>query len=969
MIMVLACGALVHTLAQDVSGTVTDVNGETIIGASVVLKGTSNGTVTDFDGNYLLSNVSKDAVLEFSYVGYESQTIAVEGRQIINVVMAEMSVGMEEVVVIGYGSLSKKEVSSSIVQVDSKDFVKGPMNNPMEMLTGKVAGLTVNTTSAADPNSNSTLQIRGAGSLSGGYEPLYVIDGIAGGNIRNISSQDIESITVLKDAASAAIYGTRGANGVVLVTTKRSRAEQGHFQVTYDSYFGANVAKPHMQVLSADEFRRSRRGTDYGASTDWYSEITRPVAYDINQYLNVATTSKGGSYTASINYKEANGLDIVSKRREYGGRFAMEQKMLKDYLTLSASLAGRRVDETWGDNGQVDNALGMNPTMPVYNEDGSYYQPTGVTGAVNPVTRLKETSSNGQRRYLMANAGVKLKLYTDEHHNLNTSATYSLDYNDLKSNTYASSLSNESYWGGYKGRANVNYQKNQVHHLDWLINYDFQMDDHTLRFVAGTSWEQYTWEQVGAENRNFTFDKTMWHSLGSGSWLSEGLANMWTGKSQASLFGFFGRVNYNWKDMLFLSASFRREASTKFGMNSRWGNFPSASIAWEMMSASFMQPASSVLKSLKPRFSYGVTGREPSDSYQSLSTYSPRHQYFIDGEWVVGYAPSSNANPMLSWEKSESYNIGVDFDLWNRLRGSVEYYIRRSPDLLYQYTAPQPPYVHPTILVNVGTTTNRGVEVSLNGDILSGKAVNWNMGVNYAYGRTYLTKLSNDIYQAAYLDLYLKPGVGTSEYFFRVEEGGEIGQFYGYEYAGTDENGNMLIFDNEGNKQPVGSADLTWKRNIGNGAPKHTLSWSNQLSWKGFDLSILFTGAFDYDIFNMRKYGMGLQGCGTDNVLRTAYTADKDVKTGGGVISSYFLEDGSYFKLDNITLGYNWDWQNKVVDGLRLYVTAKNVATFTGYSGNDPSIVAVNGITPGVDISSAYPTATQFCLGVTLKLH
>jgi TonB-dependent SusC/RagA subfamily outer membrane receptor len=282
MIMVLACGALVHTLAQDVSGTVTDVNGETIIGASVVVKGTSNGTVTDFDGNYLLSGVGADAVLEFSYVGYESQTIAVEGRKIIDVVMAEMSVGMDEVVVIGYGSLSKKEVSSSIVQVDSKDFVKGPMNNPMEMLVGKVAGLTVNTTSAADPNSNSSLQIRGAGSLSGSNEPLYVIDGIAGGDIRNLSSQDIESITVLKDAASAAIYGTRGANGVVLVTTKKSRAEQGHFQVTYDSYFGANVAKPHMQVLTADEFRRSRRGTDYGASTDWYSEITRPVAYDVN---------------------------------------------------------------------------------------------------------------------------------------------------------------------------------------------------------------------------------------------------------------------------------------------------------------------------------------------------------------------------------------------------------------------------------------------------------------------------------------------------------------------------------------------------------------------------------------------------------------------------------------------------------------------------------------------------------------
>ena len=268
MIMVLACGALVRTLAQDVSGTVTDTNGETVIGASVVVKGTSNGTVTDFDGNYLLSNVGADAVLEFSYVGYESQTITVEGRQIIDVVMTEMSVGMDEVVVIGYGSLSKKEVSSSIVQIDSKDFVKGPMNNPMEMLTGKVAGLTVNTTSAADPNSSSSLQIRGAGSLSGSNEPLYVIDGIAGGDIRNISSQDIESITVLKDAASAAIYGTRGANGVVLVTTKKSRAEQGHFQVTYDSYFGANVAKPHMQVLSADEFRRSRRRRSRGKKSN-----------------------------------------------------------------------------------------------------------------------------------------------------------------------------------------------------------------------------------------------------------------------------------------------------------------------------------------------------------------------------------------------------------------------------------------------------------------------------------------------------------------------------------------------------------------------------------------------------------------------------------------------------------------------------------------------------------------------------
>ena len=952
--------------ADVIKGTIVDVSGEPLIGATVQVQGSTTGTITDFDGNFEI-NCPLGAQLEFSYVGF--QTTVIPAAANMRVVLSEDSKQLEEVVVVGYGSLSKKEVSSSIVQIDAKDFVKGPMNSPMEMLNGKVAGLTVNSTSAADPNSASSLQIRGAGSISASNEPLYVIDGIAGGDIRNLSSQDIESITVLKDAASAAIYGTRGANGVVLVTTKKGSGEQGRFQVTYDSYFGTSVARPSPRVLTADEFRRSRRGTDYGASTDWYGAITRPATYDINQYVNISTATKGGVYTASINYKEATGLDIISKRQEYGGRFAMEQKVLKDYLTISVGLSARRVNEDWGDNGQFDNALGMNPTMPIYNADGSYYQPTGVTDAVNPVTRLLETKSQGKRLYMLANAGLKLKLYSDEHHNLNTSVSYSLDYNDLKSDTYASSRSNESYWGGYNGRAHVNYEKNYTHHLDWLINYDFQMGDHSLKAVVGTSWEKHNWENAGNENRNFTFDNMLWNNMGAGTWMAEGLASMWTGKSENSLLGFFGRINYNWRDMLFASVSLRREASTKFGVKSRWGNFPSASIAWEMTEASFMEPAKEVVKSLKPRFSFGVTGREPSDAYQSLATYSSRYQYFIDGEWVVGYAPSSNANAALGWEKSVSYNVGVDFDLWGRLRGSIEYYIRESRDLLYNYTAPQPPFVYSSILVNVGTTTNRGVEISLNGDIFHRKNFSWNMGVNYAYGRTYLTKLSNDVYQASYLDLYQKPGVGTSEYFFRVEEGGEIGQFYGYEFAGVDPSGNMMVYDDTNTPRPASQADASWKRHIGHGAPRHNISWTNSFEFHNFDLSIMFTGAFDFYIFNMRKYGMGLQGCGTDNVLLTAYTADKQVRTGGGVISSYFLERGDYFKLDNITLGYNWTWKDKLVDGLRLFVTAKNIGTITGYSGNDPSIVAITGITPGVDNASAYPTATQLCLGVTLKLH
>lgn len=342
----------------------------------------------------------------------------------------------------------------------------------------------------------------------------------------------------------------------------------------------------------------------------------------------------------------------------------------------------------------------------------------------------------------------------------------------------------------------------------------------------------------------------------------------------------------------------------------------------------------------------------------------------MDGQWVTGYAPSANANPSLGWEKSKALNIGIDFEMFkSRLRGSIEYFDRRSEDLLYNYTAPQPPYVWSSILVNVGTTKNTGIELSLTYDAVKSKEWSWTTGINYSYGTTKFIKLSNDIYKASYIDLYLKPGVGTSEYFFRVQEGGKVGQFWGYEYAGHDEQGNMLVYNKNNEKVLTTNVDASDKRYIGNGAPSHFLSWSNYIRYKQFDLSMLFRGAFGFDIFNMRKYGMGLQLCGTDNVLRSAYLDDKDVKSGGGVISSFFLEDGSYFKLDNVTIGYNFTPKSqKYVKSLRVYLAAKNLFTLTGYSGNDPSIVTQTGITPGVDSNSAYPTATQVSLGVTLKL-
>lgn len=442
-----------------VRGTVKDATGEPVIGANVMVKGTSNGTITDIDGKYSVSDVNSSSVLVFTFIGYKNEEMACKGQHEINVILSEDLQTLDEVVVVGYGSLSKKELSSSIVQVDKSQFQQGAMNNPMEMLTGKVAGLNVNNTASANPNSGSSLQIRGATSITASNDPLIVIDGIAGGDIRNLSSQDIESMTVLKDAASAAIYGTRGANGVILITTKKGVSEPGTAKVTYDSWFGVNLVNDGPDILSPDEFRRSRRGTDYGASTDWYGLLLRDFSYDNNQYVSIDGSTKNGYYGASFNYKNATGIDLKSEREEYGGRFVIEQRVIDNRLQLNGSLNARRVNETWGNDGMFDTALSMNPTMPLYDDKGNYYQPSSPTGARNPVAELKDIDNNGQRLYVLGTAEAKLNILRSEKQTLNTSLSYSLHYNDLKQQYFTPSTSGESYWNGYKGRAEVTYQK------------------------------------------------------------------------------------------------------------------------------------------------------------------------------------------------------------------------------------------------------------------------------------------------------------------------------------------------------------------------------------------------------------------------------------------------------------------------------------------------------------------------------
>ncbi|MCH5226869.1 MAG: SusC/RagA family TonB-linked outer membrane protein [Muribaculaceae bacterium] len=959
-----------------VTGTVTDPIGEVLIGVSVSVKGDqTKGTATDFDGNYTLKEVPSNATLVFSYVGFQSKEIAVNGRTVVDATLSEDHELLDEVVVIGYGTLSKKEVSSSIVQVNSDDFMKGAVNSPMEMLTGKVAGLNVSSTASADPNGGADLQVRGATSISAGNGPLIVVDGVPGADIKTIAPQDIESMSVLKDASSAAIYGTRGANGVILITTKKGSGEVGKPLVTYDSYAAIGFAKGKPQVLSPEEWRAARRGHDFRSNTNWYDLITRDVNYDTNQYVGIeGALNGGGYYTASISYKNANGLDIKSKREEFGGRAAVSANTLDNHLKFTFTLNARKSNEDYKVGNYFGRALTLNPTMPVYNPDGTWYRPNDVTNPTNPVNQMTTPTSKGVQDYILGTADLRYNIWSNEYNTLSTTLSYSYTYHDFKKSTYYPSESDTSINGGFNGEADLSYEKWWTNRLEWLGNYTFQNEDNNLGVVVAYSYERSDYNSMSESNYDFTFNSPLWNNIGAGSWLAEGRANMGSYASQNTLIGFLGRVNYSWKNMIIASASVRHEGSSKFGSDRKWGTFPAASVAWEMAQAPFLRDYVQVVQSLKPRFSYGQTGRSDFNPYQALPTYSSVGEYPMNGvnnQWDQGYRPSNNANALLGWEKLISYNVGVDFMLWNRVYGSIEYFDRESKDLLYRYTAPQPPFIYDNILVNVGTIRNEGVELALNGDIIVNKPVTWTMGINYSYSTTKLTKLSNDVYQAAYLDLYSTGGIGSTSYLFRVEEGGKVGQFYGFKTAGVDpENHTMLVYNKDNEIIPVSAANQDDKRYIGNGAPQHFLTWSNSLKYKGWDLNLMFTGAFGFDIYNNMRVGMGLQQGGSVNVLRSAYGKDQDLWYNPGDVTSYFLEKGDYFKLENITLGYTFPLKNrKILDSLRIYLSAKNVFTLTKYKGTDPSAVPSTGLTPGVDNSDAYPQATQLTLGVTVRFR
>lgn len=948
-----------------VKGVVVDKSGEPVIGANVVVKGTTNGSITDLDGNFSISDVPANAVLEISYIGYKTQTVEVKGQSSIQVTLLEDSETLDEVVVVGYGSSVKKDLTTAVTSVKSKDFLQGAVNDAMQMVDGKVAGVTVNSAAAADPNSSSSIQVRGASSLKAGNSPLIVIDGMPGGDLRNLAQQDIESITVLKDGSAAAIYGSRGANGVILVTTKQGKA--GKTTITYDGYVEHDFVASQPEVLDAESYLEHVTGaTDYGYRTNWYDELINKNNIGHNHNVSISGGSETTIFRLSTNYKEKEGLDISSDRTEYGLRGNFKHTTLEGLLEVGGNFSYRVADEKYTDYSSFKQAVQLNPTFNVDEMDAF----RGADYSYNPVKNLTERDNGAKQTYSTIDLNIKLNILK----NLNTEVKLGRQGHAKKQQDYKFSTHRECINNDYKGRAYIKQEDWTDWTFEWLGNYSFAIDKHDFKIMAGYSYQQFDYESFDVDNRNFPSDAFQTNNIGAGDYMRavSGRLGMSSNKTQEKTIAFLGRVNYNYNDLFLFTGSLRQEGNTKFGDDHKWGLFPAASAAFRLSKLPVFEN-SGLVDDLKVRFSYGVTGRSGFDKYISLAKYTGYGQYWSDtyNTWIKGYGPGNNPNKDLAWEKQVSYNLGFDYTLFDsRLSGSLDLFIREGRDVIGDYNVPLPPYLHSSIVANVGTTTSKGFEFQGNWDAYQGKDFSYSTNLTLSYTTSKLKSFSNEKYQLGYIEGDGFPSPGNPGSAQRLEDGKAIGSFYGFRYAGVDDNGNILIWagGEEGGETKLGS-DGNEKDKVyldGTGVPKWELAWGNTFTYKNFDFSFFFRGRFRYKIMNQYEMYYGLQVIAGDNKLTSAYDENAHIK-GSKIICDYFLQNGNYLRLDNITVGWTPKLKTKWISNLRVYGTLKNVLTLTKYTGVDPTTVTTTGLWPGIGGLEVYPTARNLTFGVQIS--
>ncbi len=958
--------------AISVSGVVVDESGMALPGVTVIEKGTTNGTVTDIDGNFDLEVASNESILNFSFIGMQTVEMPVGDRRTFNITMADDVQSLNEVVVIGYGTQKKKEITSAVANVSSEDFVQTGVRSPMELIQGKVAGLNIVRTQGNNPNGTTDIQLRGLTSVKGTTQPLIVIDGIPGGNLDLLQQDDIATFDVLKDGSAAAIYGTRGNAGVILITTKKGKSGQARFD--YSNYFQREFVDRRPDNLTAEQYRdliaqgEISENNDLGASTDLYDELLNKE--NLSQYHNFAASggSTNSNYRVSFFFNDGQGIAKENSRKQYGGRMSFSQTGLQDRLTLATNLAVNLFDANrlGGNTGDFEQAVQRNPTAPIFNPDGTFVE-TEAYNNYNPLSRYANRTN--QRNQMNLSGDVRLTLELMEgltvsafgaHQRLTFNDRYYQSMNDFENRPtsqyrgtgYASKF-NRLEWNN-TFEATVNYKKN--------FN-----EQHNLDLIGGYSYQYFTREEFNVNNSGFTTDGFQDWNLGAGSAINNTLLprpGMGSLKYDNTLIAFFGRASYSYKDKYFAQATLRREGSSKFGANHKWGNFPAVSVGWALSEESFLSNNSTV-NNLKMRLGYGVTGNQGIDNYLSLVTLSTGGVYPQEGVYYQTYGAARNPNPDLRWEKKKEWNLGFDFLLFsNRLNGSLDFYTRTTEDLLYDYTAQQPAFVKGSILTNVGSINNKGIELFLSSTILEKGDFSWQVDLTANTQINEISSLSNDVFTVSWIETGGLPSPGNLGNAIRVEEGGAVGNFFGKRFAGFNEDGKWLFYKADGSTGTAGEMSQEDLTIIGNGVPKYMASLNNVFRYKGWDLTVFFRGKFDFDILNTKEMYFGNKRWLPNNLLESAITRHAELDD-DPQYSDYYLENGSFVKLDNITLGYTFKVGGKYVKNLRMYASGRNIATFTGYSGLDPELQDV-GFTTGIDGRGFYPRTKSFTLGLNV---
>lgn len=980
------CLLMLQTTGQaqtrEVKGIVTDSAGAPLISVSVNIKGSKTGTTTDKNGSFSLLAPQTATTLVISSVGYETQEVPISNGP-LNVLLypASTSLSTVTVIAVGYGALDKKEVTSAITHLSGKDLNMFGGNAVLNSMQGKVAGLNVVNTAQSDPNAGPSIQLRGVSSRNAGLGPLYVINGVPGGNVDNLNQNDIESIDVLKGGAASAIYGTRGSNGVIIITTKKGASTPF---AMYDVYTSFDIHNNRVNVLDAQDFVKYNRGADYGANTNWIDAVSRKYAFNQKHTLQFSGGGSRTNYIVSFDFRDAKGLDLRSDKREYGARLTLNHTSANNLYTATINIAPRYLKSNNASYNAFSQGLTLNPTLPVHdttNPNRFLFINTGFAGAYNPVEELKTVQSGTEGKYLDWNASFKLNLTKD----LYSQVTLAQQSNDFFDFGFTPSY-NTGAINGNNGRnsANRNYKKSDQYVFEWIGNYKKRIKDHNFNLMGGYSYNYFVNSGMNAGNQNFPSDVLTYNNIGTGQYNIPIPMNPQPGdytfrtvgsyKDDSKLIAFFGRLNYDFAKKYYVSASLRYEGSSKFGYDNKWGYFPAASVGWRISDESFF-PKLSWVDELKLRGDYGETGNQDFGNYLSLDTYSGYGYFTFNGASYQVWGPSQNTNYNLQWEKAQNFNVGLDFELLHRrLSGSLNYYIRTNKDLLGYYNVPVPPFVQTTTFANVGTMKNSGLELQLNARVIEKKNFSYSLTFAGATNNNKFVSFSNNLYQGQNFQYMASmPAPGSPGPSQRLEEGRRIGSFYMFRSAGIDATGRLMVYNQKGDIIPGNTAKEEDKQFVGNGLPLFTASLGNTFTYKKLDVSVFFRGYFKYDIFNTTAFYIGTPVTqGGANVLASAYGNGKYAALTNpetySTLSDYFLERGDFVKIDNITIGYNFTPPIKQISSIRLYGAARNLYTFTRFTTGDPESVSINGLTPGINTSlSYYPSTAQFLAGLQVR--